>query len=153
MANPIMTAINANGNIKHYQIIVGAIQLSIIVFAYITLLCGGDPISVFVIQLLVFVFAFYVRLKIAAKLTGLSIHEYLNVVVIRCCLIALTAFAISVSICKVLPDSMIFNFLSLCLSFIATMYISYIGGLNTSEKFFINEKLRTVYHRMYKSNI
>lgn len=153
MANPIMTAINANGNIKYYQIIVGAIQLSIIVFAYIALLCGGNPISVFVIQLLVFILAFYVRLRIAEKLTGLSISGYLNKVVFRCCLIAFIAFAIGLTTCKLLPDSLTFNIISLSFSFIATLCISYTGGLNANEKLFINEKIRIVYNRISKSNI
>ena len=44
---------NATGNIKYYQIVEGSTLLLIIPIAYIVLKLGGNPISVFWVQLII----------------------------------------------------------------------------------------------------
>ena len=76
MSTPVMTAVNATGKIKKYQVTIGTIQLLIVPISYIVLLVGAKAESVFVVYLFITIIAQISRLLILRPLIKLSIREF-----------------------------------------------------------------------------
>ena len=53
ISNPFMRAVDATGNIKKYQIIVGGLLLMIVPISYVVLKLGGAPYSVFIVHIVI----------------------------------------------------------------------------------------------------
>ncbi len=141
VANPLMVAAAASGNIKKYQSVVGGLLLLIIPIAYIALKMGASPISVFIVHLIVCIIAFISRLYIVKPLVRLQPRYFLSVVVMRCLYVALLSALVSATIYYCLP---IGNIPAICvciLSSLSVLVVSYYIGLDKSEKEFSKKLL------------
>lgn len=95
ISNPIMRSVDASGNIRNYQLIVGGILLCIVPIAYIVLKLGGEPYTVFVVHIIMGLIAFAMRLRLANRLTGIPLGEYVNKVLVK----VLLVFQANVNFC------------------------------------------------------
>lgn len=77
----IMSAIQATGKIRNYQITIGIILLINIPIAYAILKLGYPVYYVTIAFVILEVFSLIVRLVIASKITGMSIKDYCSQVV------------------------------------------------------------------------
>lgn len=78
---PISRIIQATGNIKRYQLYVGAITLLYIPIAAIILSFGGDAVLTLVILIAITVIAQIVRVVVAHNQVNLDYSQYLKIVV------------------------------------------------------------------------
>lgn len=76
VAYPLMSAAQATGKIKLYQSVVGGIQLLNLPLAYLSISLGAPASSVYIIAIVLTVFAFIARLFVLKKLIGLSVRDY-----------------------------------------------------------------------------
>ena len=81
LQNPINTAIHATGNIKKFQLIEGTVSLLVLPVAYIALKLGYNPISVFVIQLSIFIILQVIRVFIVCPAIQMRKMMYFTQVV------------------------------------------------------------------------
>lgn len=144
ISNPFMTASAATGKVKVYQSVVGAVLLSIVPVAYITLRLGGEPYSVFIVHLIIGSCAFVARLLIVRNLINLSVREYIVKALLPCVWITIPAVAFSLVLKVFLPKCLIWAIGVAVLSAIGVLILSYFLGLTKSERLFVNDKIATL---------
>lgn len=145
LVNPLMVSAAATGRIKKYQTIVGGILLSIVPVAYIVLKIGAPPESVFIVQIVIYIFAFLARLLIIKKMIALSIADYTKTVLCRCFLVFIISFLIPLGLSQSLNNSTIKSLSIITFSILSCLIFSYLIGLTSHERNFINKKLYKFY--------
>jgi len=147
MANPLMNAAAATGKIKVYQSVVGGILLLIVPIAYIVLKMGGNPVSVYVVQLIVYIIAFVVRLLIVKPLVKFSIRSFLQHVLWVCLLVDALSLIVPLGLKYLLPHS-VFSTIIVCLvSMMSVAFFAYTIGLTKQERIFINGHISSFVNR------
>lgn len=141
MANPFMTAISATGKVKKYQCVIGGIQLSIVPLAYLALKFGGIPITVFYVQYIVFIIAFFARMMIAADMVKFSISNYISITVIPVVIVGVLSVMASLSLKYVLSDNFLSSIIVIASSIFFVIILSYKLGLTNGERSFIRDKI------------
>lgn len=136
---PLWTVIGATGKVKYYQIIVSVIILIDIPLAYIALKFGYNPISVFVINVLINVFAYIFRLLYLKKYLEISIFVYVKKVIFPCVGVALFSIPLPILLATF---SEIHWILQIILSVILSVLFVFALGLDVSEKSFIKRLIR-----------
>lgn len=81
IANPLMVGASATGNIKLYQLLIGACMLCTIPVAYIALKFGAEPQSVFWSLLLTTLTAQAVRMLLCRRLFSFSVRDFIQKVI------------------------------------------------------------------------
>ena len=76
IANPLMVAAAATGNVRRYQTVVGGVIMLVTPIAYEVLKMGADAPSVFIVNLLVIILSFITRLYIIRSLIQLNINRF-----------------------------------------------------------------------------
>ncbi len=147
MASPIMTAAQATGKIRLYQVIVGSLTIANLPISYALLSLGYSPISVFNVSLVISVTNMFVRLFILKRLIVFSIFSYLTKVLGVCVLVGCGAFISSYVIGEFLGNSIIDSFLKCCITVLLSIFSVILLGLNKNERAtlisFIKRKIRT----------
>lgn len=83
LANPLVLSIHATGNIRLFQIIVESVQLSYLLLSFLVLklVSGIKPETVFIIALVVAVFAQYARIRIVLPAIRMRMSIYIYKVI------------------------------------------------------------------------
>ena len=145
LSGPIMTAVQATGKIKYYQIIVGSLQLSILPLSFILIDKGFSPEITIFINIIISIIALYFRLTFLNKLIGFSIRKYFKEVIIKIISITVLTIIPPLIICYCLPPSFArFIFISLS-SITFTILLIFFIGLNKTEKNLILKVFKKVY--------
>ena len=102
---PVIMAIQANGNIKWYQIVVGSIQLLILPVTYLFLKFGTFPPQiVFYLSIAISVLAFFARMYFARKLAGISIPDITVHALIPMLVVTLVPLAAALGVRHLMPE-------------------------------------------------
>ncbi|MAD54269.1 hypothetical protein [Idiomarina sp. UBA3162] len=80
---PLITAAQATGNIKLYQIVVGGILLLNVPFSYVVVQMGYNPSSVFIVAILVTILAAVARIFMLKRIFNFSFTEYSKCALIK----------------------------------------------------------------------
>ncbi len=147
VANPMVASASATGKIKVYQSVVGGLLLAILPISYLVLRMGGKPVSVFVVNLIVYIVAFLARLFIVRQMIHLSIRVYMNKVLVRCMYVCVLSLIIPLF----LKHIMVTGILSLVVVSVACVVcvaiVSYYIGITVSERAFIKKGLYSFYSK------
>ena len=150
ISNPIITSVEATGNIRLYQVVVGGILLMILPVSYISLKLGAAPYSVFIVHVIFAFLAFFARLLMARRAIGLPVYEFITSVILRIlCVTLLSAiipFALHLFMKEGLGRLLIIVFLSVFLSLV----VIYSIGLQSEERTLIKEKLVSQLPKFFK---
>lgn len=145
LSKPIMTAANATGNIKRYQIIVGSLMLLIVPLSYFTLLKIEKPEIVFIIYLIILLISLFVRLWIVKDLVGLSIAFFVKVVIIPAIFVVLASVVTPV-LCYFVITNEILNFvLVVFVSLMSSLLAIYFIGIEDTEKKIIKNYVKKIW--------
>lgn len=82
LSGPLMTAAQATGKIKLYQVVVGGILLLNIPLSYIVLQNGFEAYSVYYVAIFLYLVAFIARLLIISKLINMKISKYIKATIV-----------------------------------------------------------------------
>lgn len=146
IARPLMIAATATGKVKLYQSVVGGILLLIVAFAYIVLKLGGNPISVYIVQLVIICIAFIVRLLIVRPMIKLSLRNYVREVILVCMSVIIISSVLSYSFKFILPQDIWYSTIVIAVSMISVVICSYTIGLSAEERHFVNNRFLSVIH-------
>lgn len=148
VSNPLMTSVSATGKVKVYQAIVGGLLIMILPISYVVLKLGGNPISVFIVTLLVDIVAWIARLLIIRPMIKLSLARYLQEVILRCMGVLLIA-VIPINLIKSIVNYSIYEelFIITSISIFITIFSIYFVGLNKGERNFITKKLTALINK------
>ena len=142
MSNSIMTGVVANGNIKNYQLVVSLILLSIIPISYISLRIGAVAETVFIVYLIVEIFAVAARLFFAQKMLFLDIKRFIYDVILRSIVVIVVGSIIPISLHIIMPEGYIRFMVVVISGFITSLYAIYKLGLNNHEQTMVKEAIR-----------
>ena len=150
ISNPFMRSVDATGNIKKYQIIVGGTLLMIVPVSYVVLKMGGTPYSVFIVHIVLGLVAFGFRLYLAQSLVNIPIRDYLINVLIRIILMACISSILPLLIYYAM-DTTLYRLLFVCIASVASVGIcSWFICLLPNEKTFVVSKVHNLIDRIKK---
>jgi O-antigen/teichoic acid export membrane protein len=134
MSSGLKTAIQATGNIRLYQGVVGTTILLNLPIAIFLLYKGFPAYSVMLSSLIIEIISFTLRLKIVSFKTGLSISIFMNQVVYKVLTIGLFS-SILVSIPHfLLNEGFLRLILVICIGLSSTSILIWIFGFSQDEK-------------------
>jgi hypothetical protein len=145
-----MTAAAATGNVKKYQAVVGGLLLSIFPLSYIVLKLGGNPLSVYVVHLSVYLVAFIARLFIIRPLISLSIRQFFVSVIVPCTIVTSVSYGIAYLIKSLMPVGILASLTTCAICVLIVGIVAYGIGLTTRERNFVNEKAISVIRKIKK---
>lgn len=140
LSGPLITASNATGNIKHYQIIVGSILLLIVPVAYMALKNGCNAEFVYWIYFSISLIAQIARLVLIRQLIKLSLFRYFKEVILRIGITTTASIIIPLILHCYMQPGILRLFLSVIISFLTVTISVYSVGISVKERDFINKK-------------
>jgi len=150
LANPLGVANNATGKIRTFQLVEGGSLLLILPVAYIVLKFGGDPISAFIVQLVVLYIVQIFRIFLVCHKIKMSKWEYVKNVLLRVASVAILSAVVPLLLFLLLSDNIINAATILITSVLSVVAVSYLIGINSAERMMINEKVKVVVSKFRK---
>lgn len=134
ISNPLVTSVEATGNIKKYQTVVGSILLLILPVSYVVLKLGAAPYAVFIVHIVMSAVAFTARLRMGSVVTGFLCMDFvkrvllpiIGVVIISAIIPLLIHFAMSLGWIRMLVVG--------CISVLCVAIGVYLIGLQHNER-------------------
>lgn len=141
ISKPLVTAQNATGNVRNYQLVVGGVQLLNLPLSFIALYMGMSPVSVVVVLIIVSILTLAARLyMLPFTLVNFSRMSFFNGVILKCFFVTIVASIFPMMFYgKFAPSILSFlisSIISILLSIIAVLYV----GCNEHERFYILKK-------------
>jgi O-antigen/teichoic acid export membrane protein len=150
ISGPLMTAAQASGKIKVYQVIVGGILLMILPFSYLFLKLDFPPQITLYISIVFSIIALVARLQIVCPLVNLSILEFSQYVLVPVLLVFIIS-AFFPMIIRLSIDKELIRFFAVCTVSIPSVVFSiYLVGIEKGEQNFIKGKLLLLIEEFYK---
>ncbi len=141
ISSPLITAMQATGNIRNYQIVVGGLQMMNFPISYIMLRLGYFPPIVGIVAIFVSVLCLFARLFMLKKNISFSIRKFFFCVFAN---LVITSLAASCAPCifriNTTNDLMGFIFISL-ICVISSSASIYFIGLHNDERILIKNKI------------
>ena len=142
VSNPLMTSAQATGKVKNYQSIVGGLLVFTLPLSYIILKIGGSPQSVFLVEIVICIIAFIVRLFMVKAMIGLSLTQYITSVIMRCVFVTIAAAIVPICVQHLLKESIMSSVIVCLLSVISVILSSFVLGLPVNERKAIVQNLK-----------
>lgn len=145
MSRPVVTAKNATGNIRNYQIVVGGILLLVLPLSYLSLKLGFSVISVTAIAAFISFIAVLARMyMLRGDFPYWSSRIFLEKVVVRVLFVSVASAILPVIMHIFIPEGWL-NFTSNCILSVITSAICILYlGCDTGERQFILEKCKQI---------
>ncbi|WP_244279204.1 lipopolysaccharide biosynthesis protein [Flavobacterium saccharophilum] len=139
ISGPIMTGVQATGNIKFYQIIVGTLVFLNLPISFFLLKIYKNPELVFFTSILISIFSLIFRLFFYKKYLQISISSFLKQVVLKLFLVSFLSIIIIFMFNKYifLENEFILALTKLVVIIFIIIIIIFLLGINNDERFFI----------------
>lgn len=145
ISGPLMTAAQATGKIKAYQIFEGGLLLIILPLSYLFLKLGYSPQITFYITIILSLIGLFVRLSILSTLMSFSSIAFMQQVLFRIVLVTTLSFVltlVTIHTFDKLPNQF---FISSVISAISVVLTVYLFGLKKQERVFLKDKMGRVF--------
>lgn len=141
LANCLVTAMFATGDIKRYQIIVTTVGCLVFPLSWIAFALGMEPQMGYIIYLVIYTILLFVRLWLLRDMVKLPVMMYVREVLVKVVTVMATAFAIPSLLCLTLAEGWS-RLIAVCaVSVVATAVTEYRLGLSVQERNFITERI------------
>lgn len=151
MHGPLVTAIQATGRIKTFQITIASIMLLDLPISYILLKLGAPPYSVVYVAILTAFIALIVRACILNSLIRFGLKDYLLNVVFKNFCLSIFLFTPAFLISKYIQQSFGGLVLFSCISVFYSLIVIYFS-MSKAERVFINTKIFTIIKLKFNIN-
>lgn len=142
LSGPLVTAVQATGRIKLYQIIVGSLLMLNLPLSYIAIKITMQPEIAFYISIIISLLALIVRITILEKVIEISLNTYFNRVLWRVIAVMILPIVSSYTLLLLL-DTSVYRFILVSIfSTLITICSVYFVGLDISEKQFVIKKIK-----------
>lgn len=151
ISGPLWVSIFATGNIKTYQIVISIILLLNIPLSYMSSYTGESPTVVFLIRILLFIVALFIRLLFLKHMIGLNITAFTRKVLAPISTIICSLGIITFSFRDILYQQADFNsaLFSILVSLFITGVLIYSIGLNPKERNTIASLINAKIHKSH----
>lgn len=147
-SRPLITAILATGNIKNYQLIIGAFQFLCLPISYFFLERGFYPEITLIVSLILNLCCLVVRLILLRSMIGLRVRIYIKEVVIKVVLIGIVSSALPIYLSFRLPNSFSSFIVVIVLTLVITLLSIYCIGCSLSERYTLKKALFKLYKNL-----
>ena len=145
LSKPLITAQNATGDVRNYQIVVGGVELLNLPFSFICLYFGMNPTSVVFVSIVINIASLGVRLfMLPQTLHGFKPVAFFKIVIWRCAEVAIIASLIPLFTHSLLSDDVIGFIISLLVCLVYPALIVFYIGCSKSERLFMLSKVKTI---------
>lgn len=131
---PVSMMIYATGDIGLYNILTGLAGILVLPFSYFVLKLGMAPVSVYIVSLLISILVQCISLLCLRKVAHITLVQYFHNVMLPCFTIVLASAYIPFIINLLLKESFFRLVVNCCVCIPIVLIVSYIIGLNRSEK-------------------
>ena len=140
-------AVNANGNIRNYQLVICGIMLTIFPMAWFMFKIGMPPYFGLIDYLITSIVALIARFYFMKHLLGIQPFDYINKVYYKVILVTLISIAIPF-LYLFLTEESIFRFLTMVILVeICTILSIWLLGLDSKEKSLVYNYVRKLIHK------
>ncbi|WP_455667553.1 lipopolysaccharide biosynthesis protein [Phocaeicola sp.] len=150
ISTPLITAVQATGRVKAYQLVVGGLQMINLPASYILLRLGGIPESTLLVAIGISQCCLVARLYMLRRMIGMSIAEYMRKVYLNilgvACLSSVTFF---LPLWKNIDTFPYFIISSITIALFTLMLIFFVG-CNGHERAFVLDKLKNIHKKIAK---
>lgn len=141
LSHTLITAVNATGRIRNYQIVVGGIQLLNLPLCYLFLRIGFDATSVMVIAVFSELFALIVRLfMVSWNIPLFNISDYFINVIFPCVSVSVLAAVLPIIMKIILNYSVFSSLANIILSFLICSITIFFWGCSRNERLLVISK-------------
>lgn len=134
LANPLITAMLATGNIKKYQICAGGLNLMNLPVSYAVLRMGYSPESVLIVAIFFSFAVQVVRLWLLKEMINLSVRDYLLQVYLNIIVVTILASSIPVFFNSLMEESMVHFLAATIVSVVWSVLVILFYGLGKNER-------------------
>lgn len=140
--NCLLKLVQANGNIKRYQIEISLVGCIVFPLAWIVFVLGAPVWSAYVVFIVVY-FAIniirYIRLK---ALMPFSVRQHLKESIFPCLIVSVTSFILPLLLCCLMEDGLFRFFVVIPVAILSVLFCCYQFGLTKNEKAFFVDKIK-----------
>lgn len=144
---PLSQVVHATGKMKYYQIGGSIVICAILPVAWMVLRLGGNPVSVYIVSLMLTVVNQVVCMLLLKRVFPYRILEYLKEVIIPCLIITIVATIPPTTIHLIMNQSVIRLILVGAVGGVSSVIVSYFYALNEYEK-----RLITTFFKQFRKN-
>ena len=148
LANSLMTAIFATGDIKKYQVYVTIWGGMVFPLTWLAYLLGASADSTYIIYFVIYCVVLYVRLRVIQQKVHLQIKDYIKRVLLKFVPVALLSCLVPISIVYLLPASFMRILITAIVSAVVTCAIIYGIGLSNSERNMVMSKVKKITNKV-----
>jgi len=144
LSTGLKSAVQASGNIKLYQSVVGSTIILIVPITYILLQFGCTVFQVLLAMSSMEVVSLTLRLIICHKVTKIGINRFFSEVIIKVILVSSVAVCTMMLLQYCLNFSILRLFLTVLLNAIVMSLSIYLLGINASERTMVNAAIKKI---------
>ncbi len=145
LSNPLLSGCIATGNVKRIMAVIATFFIMVIPASYVALWLGMSPVSVFVIQLVMYVIAHIMRVEIVCRQISLSRRQYLFDVIKPIVIVSALSVLLIYFCAIIIPDDGMYNIMFLAISAVVILTLGFFFGTKNEErkmiKSFVSKKL------------
>lgn len=148
MSSPLVSAIQATGRIRRYQLTVGALLLTSVPVGALLLSMGAGPLSIYWFLIVLSALALAIRVQMARELVGLALGKFATNVLWPAIFVTGLSFASGELLSMALGDFWLGGLCSLAGAFITTTGIIYVFGLSNAERIWLGATVTDLLHSL-----
>lgn len=142
ISGPLMTAQNATGNVRNYQLIIGTILLFNLPLSYVALYYGFDAGSVFMIAIIIEIITLFARIFLIPQTISLfKPIDFIKSVVFKCFIVCCIACIIPITFKNFIDENFITFLINVFIVIISTGLTILFVGCSKSERAMIVSKI------------
>lgn len=147
LSNTTITAIQATGKIRLYQIIIGGLQLSVLPLAYFITKEIKEPQIIYFVLICITIICLFLRYFLLGRIMQMKIMNKLVKMLAKIALISLLSYYITnITINTESIHGILKFILSFCVNIISLILFSYIIIFDNDEKLFLNKYVSKKFH-------
>lgn len=152
LSQPLITAQNATGNVRNYQIVVGGLQLLNLPLSYVFLKLGNSPVSVLIVAIIVELVCFTARLvMLPFTLPEFQRMDFFKHVILKCLEVTLLSSLIPFLTHLFLPENLCGFITNVVLCMLISALMIFYRGCSSTERLFLMSKIKKIKAKIFYS--
>lgn len=134
MTGPVLKAIQASGKIRHMQMCVSSILIFITPLSYLVLRLGSQPYMVYIVNILISIIAFLVRVHIMSRLLEIYFMDFVKSTIAPCVITGIVIMLAILGFMQIGGGTELINYLTIPISIIISIPVISFVALNSNER-------------------
>lgn len=152
VSNPLITAQNATGNVRNYQLIVGGVQLLNLPFCYLAFKIGMRPEAAYCVAICVEILSLIARLyMIPFTIKEFKPAVFVREVIAKCAMISVISAIPPIVLCFFTQHNFSFFIVNVILCLTSSGLCVFYLGCSTSERAFLLSKVKELSAKISKT--